>query len=406
MVIKTPTLYITLFAFVLGWWYLAFHSSTIPSDVVISPRQISLAEISPSSPYLNPLSRSKLHQALLGDTELMISLMAEWDTEARLLTTCVNSDIQRLPNDKYLKAQLLGRRIQARKYGVETTPYPEQFYDISDDAGIIHKTKQRERFLPQTYVAASFLLALTDPQQIVALPRGFRDLNEMFPKELLNRIPVDCGAYQTETLLKLSPDLAFVAPYSMPSTRQVLAEQGVELFTISNINTLEEVQDALIRVGEIAGKPEEAELLSLFMEAAVYALDNRLLVAPKRHWEVLYLNHFSKFSVPTRHTLMGSILSRLRINDFPLFNFSERRWQIPVEHEKLVRLNPQAIILSATSGTELKDLLMQHPAFRNIPAVKKGQIFTLAACVQDSPSQFAVLAYYDIVNALLEVCNP
>lgn len=400
---KSSRLYIFATAFVIGWWVLAFAPSSNTYTLVTAEHKSSLLETSSSSPYLYPISRQKLHQALLGNAEIMVSLMAEWDTEARLLAACEANNAQRLPGNKYLKAQLLGRRIQAREQGIDTTEYPPRFYETEDDAGALHESRRRERFLPQTYVAASFLLALTEPEQIIALPKGLRDLHSLYPSELLERIPLDCGPYQTESLVKLRPDIAFVAPYSMPTTRQALASQGIELFTISNINTLEEIQDALLKVGDVSGRPEEAELLALFMEAAICALDNRLLYAQKERRDVLYLNYFSKFSAPTQHTLTGSLLHRLNINQFAHLKASSNHWQIPLENEKIARLQPQAIILSAGNGNELKSLLLNHPAFRDVPAIKTGQIFAVEATVQDSSSQFAVLAYYDLVNALLEV---
>ncbi|MDP1835843.1 MAG: ABC transporter substrate-binding protein [Chlamydiales bacterium] len=400
---KSSRLYIFATVFVLGWWILAFAPSSNTYTLVTAAHKSSLLETSSSSPYLYPISRQKLHQALLGDAEIMISLMAQWDTEARLLAFCEASNSQRLSSNKYLKAQLLGRRIQAREQGIDTTEYPTRFNETADDAGAFHDSRRRERFLPQTYVAASFLLALTEPEQIVALPKGLRDLHNLYPAELLDRIPLDCGPYQTESLLKLRPDIAFIAPYSMPATRQALANQGIELFTISNINTLEEIQDALLKVGDVSGRPEEAELLALFMEAAICALDNRLLYAEKKKKDVLYLNYYSKFAAPTDHTLAGSLLHRLGINQFAHLKASSNHWQIPLENERIARLQPQAIILSASNGTELKSLVMNHPAFRDVPAIKTGQIFAVDASIQDSSSQFAILAYYDLVNALLEV---
>ena len=45
------------------------------------------------------------------------------------------------------------------------------------------------RFLPQTYAAASFLLAIAQPHEIIALPKGMRHLSQIYQPEKLALIP-------------------------------------------------------------------------------------------------------------------------------------------------------------------------------------------------------------------------
>lgn len=361
-----------------------------------------------TSAYLNPLSRQKVHEALLGNTELMLTLIAEWDTEAQLLAACNNIEPQRLANADYLQAQLLGRLILARSRGLTTErPFLPRPRAVDDDTGRrLSLDKQYRRFLPQTYISASFLLTLSPPDAIVALPKGLRDHTQIYPTGILDSVPLDCSPYHTEVLYRARPDVAFVAPYTLPATRQALLDKGIELFTISRVNSFEEVEESLLKVGDVTDSSDEAQLLSYFMQAAICALNNRLIEAnlyDSSNHDILYLNYYTRFSTPTSKTLTGSMFQRLGINRFSLLEEQrEQHWQIPLEQERIVHLNPKAIILSAVNAAEVRDYIMNNPAFQQVSAVQHNNIFTVDPVVQDFSSQFAVLAYYDLVKSLLE----
>lgn len=399
-------LYLPTILFVLLWWGCAFLPLTRVNPVNQTVEPSAERSLVQAAPYLAPLSRQKIHEALLGNIDLMLSLMAEWDTEAQLLAL-VDQNVQRLPASKYLRGQLIGRQMQARGKGSALETPPELTTVVDDAGSALSLTTDRTRFLPQTYVAASFLIALSPPEQIVALPKGFREQTQVIPAAYANRVLMDIGPYQTELLAQYKPQLAFVAPYTLPATRQALLGLGAELFVIDRVDTIETIQSSLKRVGQAVGRAEEAELLALFMEAALCALDNRLNNAcPYRSNErpdTLYLNYYAKFSAPTCRTLTGHLLGRLGLNTFPaLAKASEDSWQISLEVEKIVEINPKAIILSSTHEASLKTMVLQHPALQQVSAVRNGRVYTVDEIVQDSPSQFAVLAYYDLVKVLID----
>ncbi len=407
-------IYLLAAVFILGWWYVAFDlwngqkSTPLATADLQHNRKATL-----SSPYLAPLSRQRIHEALLGDTQLMASLIAEWDAEAQLLAAVGHEKIQRLPNDTFLRAQYLGRKLRSRLDGMCREGSQEVTTVFDDRGNSIEPSEAPRRFLPQTYVAASFLLALAAPEQIVAVPSGMRRLTQLYPSELMDNISLDVSPYNTERLFREEPDVAFVAHYSQPSTLEALRSQGIELFTLSHVDSFEEIQDALMRVGHVAGKPEEAELLTLFMEASFCALDNRLAVAQidassRNASDVLYLNHFTHFSAPSLQTFTGKLLQQLGINKLPMsLPGAEHQWQIPLYQEHIVRFRPKAIVLSTAESDILRERMLNNPAFRDVPAVQNKRIYTVDADVQDSPTQFSVLAYYDLVHTVLELgANP
>lgn len=321
----------------------------------------------------------------------MLSLMTTWHTEAQLIEEYEHTTAYSLSKKNYLKAQLLGRAIEAKQS-------EDRALKVVDDAGNLHERREQRRFLPQCYASASFLLALVPTEQIVALPKGFRS-STLFPSPLLDEISFEYSPAQTELLCSLKPDIAFVSSYSQPTA---FLHRGIELFIVTKMGSLEEIEKMLVKVGSICGKADRAELLALFMRAAVCALNNRLLLAQCSSEGVLYLNHFSKFSIPKKRTLTGDLLDRLGINQ-GIVEAGVNCWLTPITHEKIVQINPRAIIVSALQAQELRLFLLTHPTFQGVEAVRENRIYTLDANTQGQSSQFSLLAYYDIVSTLLEI---
>ena len=314
--------------FISLWWFLAFMPrGTLESSASLIDTQSEFNEAL-DSPYLASLSRSRLHKALLGDVDLMAGLIAEWEAEAELLQQSKLAHPLRLTRAQFLRAQALSHKIRRRRSGLQ-----DMSIEVSCDQERLETSRGIQRYLPQTYVAASFLLALTSPEEIVALPHDMRQMTQLYPKELLDPIKLDLTPYNTERLWQARPSIAFVASYSHPSTCSALRQQGIELCTLSEVNSIEQVQAALLQVGDKIDRKEEAELLSLFMEAALCALDNRLLLhqqTKSKLENVLYVNYFSYFTAPSQRTLTGKLLKRLNINGLsPLQAQGHTDWQIP-----------------------------------------------------------------------------
>jgi len=386
------------------WWIVAFlprgfvenHDETLEAPQKICE--------SLEAPYLASLSRSRLHKALLGDVDLMAGLIAEWDAEAELLEQSEVTHARRLPKDQFLRAQTLTHRIRRRHSGL-TDPYLA-------DPRLVSQTKQDSpspQYLPQTYVAASFLLALTSPDQIMALPSEMRRITQLYPSELTRQIKLALSPYNTQRLWEARPAVAFIASYSQPATCAALRQQGIELCTLSDVTSIEQVQSALLQVGSKVGREEEAELLALFMDAALCALDNRLMLHQQTAPEVenvLYVNYYSSFTAPSQRTLTGKLLKRLRINELaPLQAQGHSDWQIPLTQEQLQRCEPDRILLSCAQSSWLRHQLLTNPSMHSLPAVRNGRIYALDPEVQNSPSQFAILAYFDLVHSLMQGVN-
>lgn len=397
-------------ATILTWWTLAFkqHSSDIPSSSIqVSQKQ---KEHPPVIKYLSPMQRETLRSALSGDYTLMIKLITDWDHDAQIMEQFGFQDVKRLPQNDFLRCQLVARQINnSSPNDLNRLHYYYRTTHVVDDEGnLFDLSKAYRRFLPQSYVAASFLLALSEPDSIVALPKGMREQEHVYPLKITNLIALDTDRYNTEKLYDAKPEIAFVADYSHPSTIQALQKQGIPLFTLKYVNSPEEIQNALLRIGNIIDRPLEAELLNYFVEAAMQAIDNRFKIlnasfnSSEKSPKVLFLKHHLMFSTPTSNTLTGKLLKRIGVKHLIGDESAKNKfaWTIPIHQEQILQIDPDYIIICTNALDISKINILKEPLFRTLASKQNKRIAFVDDTVQESPSQYMVLAYYDLFSAL------
>ncbi len=404
-----------MISFVFGWWTLALQAPSAPTKAASLSHAIDLS-ISTSAlmAELGPLQRQLLHEALAGNTHLMIDFISQWDKEAAALSKRGVEGIQMLPKNDYLQAHAIAQLIHTSTAG-HLNHLNRQFRikTVYDDAGNpfhLEHSCESTRFFPQTHLTASFLLAIAPLCEIIALPAGLRTLPQLYSPFLVNQIPDSSERYDSEKIFAKKPHLAFTAHYTHPSTLARLRKQGIPIFTIAHIDTLADIPQALLKIGHAANHPLEATLLARFIEASFIAIDNRLRathqlcctnVKPKK---LLYLSHSSHYTVPTTRSLTGQLLQRALFH-FPTFTFpiknSTTHWSYPFEKENIHQSQADCVILSTKPG--LKDLPFDLAIFQDLPAFKNNSLLCLDENVQTSPTQYIVLAYFDLHVAFLKL---
>lgn len=394
--------------FIIGWWILAFHplAQPIPSLAVKSSQSLALN----TSTLLQELSlfdRETIHRALTGDLPSILKLIEEWDRDAQLLADRGVVGIERLSDEALLQAQVLGYLLthSSQEY-LHQLNCKMNLEWMEDDIGrFLHIQDHFHHFLPQSYLAASFLLAIAHPDEIIALPKGLREQKQIYPPHILAKVPVDVGQIYSERLYLKKPDLAFVAPYSHPPSLEALRNQHISLYSLHYVNTIQEIKEALLKVGHASNHILEAQLLATFMDACFLAIDNRLCALNERFpssetpRKFLYLSHRQHYSLPTTKCLTGQLMARA-LKHCPhlsgVIPENSHEWRIPLEQEQIVQLNPELVIIS--SYAPLQKTL--DPALRQTQAYKLNQVFYVDEEIQDSPTQYIALAYFDLFQAL------
>jgi iron complex transport system substrate-binding protein len=379
------------------------HSNSLPERTILDPA-------------ITSIDRSILHQALSGDFQLMARLIADWDIDAQILDSRGFEGIKRIDRSDFLHSQSLIRILQNKEAAKQSSTFLRKHnYYVVDDTGCrIDLNQSFNKFLPQSYAAASLLLSLVPPDQIAALPRSLREQTHLYPEALTNQIPLDIDRYNSEKLFQAKPEVAFVAHYSHPATIQALTNQGVLLYTMRNIKTLPDISEELTHMGCIINKPLEAELMNIFIDAAIAAIDNQQSVlihhfkqSNEKLPRVLVVNFHQSFSVPTTNSLTGQILSHMQSLDisldYAMSSDQADEWMAPINKERLRNLNPDYLIIATENEEALAKEIRNDKALQEISAIRNNRLIFVDEAILHSPSQYVVLAYHNLIQALASV---
>lgn len=391
-------IYLPIFCFILGWWAIAFHGSSI-STRLISHNKTNAILPTNHQQGLSEIKRPHLQEALAGNIKLMNQFIIDWDIDAQLLQDQGFTDAKRLPLPVIIRSREVVHQLNLN---LEHQPSQEIIFD---DAG--HKfllETPYHRFLPQTYAVASFLLAIAPIHEILALPSQLRKQTQLFPESITSQIPLDIDRYNGEKLFLAGPEVAFIAHYSNPTTVEVLSKQGAIIYTMRNPATIDDVTAELLNIGHLVNRPLHAELLKIFMDATFLALDNRLLLQEEQP-TLLYLNYHHNYAVPTLKTLTGQLLGRLTKWDISLKYVKETQssdnWMLPIDKERILNLDPDILIIAAENSFFLETEIRNDSALKQLKSVRNNQLIIVDETIQHSPSQYILLAYYDLIHPLL-----
>lgn len=404
-----PTLFLYLFlsCFIVGWWVLAFRPISYNPILTIETSQSLALKTSTLLEELSPLQRDDLQRALAGDVPSMLKLIDQWDQDALLLANKGVPGIQRLSTEIFLQAHVLAKLIlDSSPTSLHQLNCKMNLEWIHDDSGrLLHIEDHFHHFLPQTYCAASFLLAIADPHEIIALPKGLRYLKQFSSADILAKVPTDISQMTSERLNLKKPDLAFVAPYSHPPALEALRNQDIALYSLNYVNTVEEIQEALLKVGHTSNHILEAQLLAIFMDASFLSIDNRLRALQEKGngsqvaRKFLYLSQRQHYALPTRKCLTGQLMARALSHCSHLNGHipdAQGEWRIPFEQEQILQSAPDVMIISTYAPfTSSIDLALQETQ-----AFKSNQLFYIDEEIQESPTQYIVLAYFDLFQAI------
>lgn len=374
---NSPLLYVGTLFLIFCWWFSAFKQPATVITTSISKQ----VEHAPAQLQLPPLDRETLLKALNGDVALMQQLIFQWQLEAELAKHHGFQRVASLSSEDFWRSQLLANHLIPKRQPIEGT------------------------ILPQTEFSAAVLLALLAPEEITAIPNTLRYHAQLFNKEAIDAIPLDIDRYRAEELFLKKPLLAFVAHYTEPTVLQTLRNQKIPLVSITQVNDLETICQSIQQVGEAVNCAEKAELLSLFLQAAIYAIDTHFSIWLQTHTppeRLLYLSYYRHFTTPSQKPLVGQLLKRSGLALSPLQQraLAHHDWTLPVTQEDIVADNPDLLILSSFGTNHALEQMQSSPAFATLAARQLNRIVTVEDAVQQMLSQHLVLAYLDIFQAV------
>lgn len=212
-----------------------------------------------------------------------------------------------------------------------------------------------------------------------------------FPAEA-QKIPIvgDTINPNIETIIALKPQVVLVSTASQIETfTKQLESQDIAVF-VTNPNSLEEINQSILKIGDLFGKANEAKQIVENLSARVSAVEAKLR-------GVQAVEVFVQISKEPLFTVgKTSFLTELIARAGGVSVTKDVATGYPkLSKETALALNPQAIILS-----DSEDDREPNDVFVNSPAMKNGKVFKIKSDILTRPSPRIIDALEQIAKDL------
>ncbi len=274
----------------------------------------------------------------------------------------------------------------------------ESFPKTIDAGGGRTLTLERppRRIVSLTISVDEILSGLVDPSRIQAVSYLAAEptLSNVLPwaEKIPRKIHPDI-----EQILALEPDIVFLLENSRAEILQALLDARVPVVLIHIQNSIQDVKNDILKIGNSVGEEAKAKELIAQMDKKLEAIAAKMQAVKKRPRVMVY--HFS-----------GSTAGKVRTIDEIIrlaggINISAEKGvvgTVKISEEKIVEWNPEVLLLSGYSpGKEtFADAVRANPAFQTVSAMKNNRVCVIPGKYFLSTSQYIVEGVEAIAQAL------
>ena len=283
-------------------------------------------------------------------------------------------------------------------------PESKPLYTLTDATGTkVSFTKKPERIVSLSISTDEILLDLVEPKRIVALTKYVDDEGISNATDKAKAVKGRVQAGNPEAILALRPDLILLPDFSSADTIQSLREMQQPVYVYKTPYNLADVRACIKELGQVVGEEAAAQLILQRMEARLSQLQQKMGPIPATEQKrVIFMSDKGAYYSP-EHSFNDICKHAQVVNALSQLHFAK---PITVGQEEIVRLNPDAFILSGwVDSTDqepaaLAHNLSQDPSYASVKAVKNKAIYTLPAKHLLCLSQYMVEASYDLARAV------
>ena len=283
-------------------------------------------------------------------------------------------------------------------------PESKPLYTLTDATGTkVSFTKKPERIVSLSISTDEILLDLVEPKRIVALTKYVDDEGISNATDKAKAVKGRVQAGNPEAILALRPDLILLPDFSSADTIQSLREMQQPVYVYKTPYNLADVRACIKELGQVVGEAAAAQLILQRMEARLNQLQQKMGPIPATEQKrVIFMSDKGAYYSP-EHSFNDICKHAQVVNALSQLHFAK---PITVGQEEIVRLNPDAFILSGwVDSTDqepaaLAHNLSQDPSYASVKAVKNKAIYTLPAKHLLCLSQYMVEASYDLARAV------
>lgn len=277
-------------------------------------------------------------------------------------------------------------------------------YTVTDATGhkvpLAHKPT---RIISLSISTDEILLDLVAPSRIAAVTKyaddgGISNVVDK-AKQVQGRI------YDTnpEAILALKPDVIILPDFTSQDTVQSLRDMQLAVYVYKTPSDLAGIKACITELGRVVGEEKRAAQLLAGMDADLAKLKARLGNIPlDKQKRVIFMGEKGAYYSPDHsfndicaQAQVRNALAELKLNK-----------QLTIAHEEIVRLNPDAFVLSGWINKDeqepaaLAHNLRHDASFSTVQAVRDDAIYTLPAKHLLCLSQYIVEAPKDLAVAV------
>jgi len=260
--------------------------------------------------------------------------------------------------------------VAAVYLGSAATPEPEKSYKtlsgehqaLRDAVGHTPARKNYQRIASSSGYADELLLALAEPERIVALSgQGYRSDLDSF--RYGNRTLIS-GPGDLERLLSLRVDLLLITHFGGQADLARASEGGIEVFDLGDMRGLATLEENVLAVATLLGDRARGERLWRSWSQQLRAIA-RDIPDSERKGAIYIAIYANKVYGGTRGTSYHDVLTAAGLNDLAAEKY--RDWP-QYDPEQLLALDPPLIV---TEGG-MSEQICNHTWLRSLRACARG----------------------------------
>lgn len=265
--------------------------------------------------------------------------------------------------------------LSGRKAFLLTPPVLNSKISVTETSEPLYHTAAK--VVSVDYRSDEILLSLLPPERIIALSLDADNPEMSNIVQQAASIPLRLDL-NVERILSLNPDVVVVGQVSLDDPLAMLESAGVRVIRLNSANTLSEIQQNIISIGNGVGESEAAARLVEEMKQRLSTV--RAATESLRHPRTLYV-YVGGASTETagKDTYIDELLEIAGAVNVAKEAGVNSWGTLPVE--KAIELNPEIIIYADSTGRD-KTLevvptpdLAHNPVWKDILAVKTGRVY-------------------------------
>ncbi|HNZ65940.1 MAG: ABC transporter substrate-binding protein [Planctomycetes bacterium] len=246
-----------------------------------------------------------------------------------------------------------------------------------------------KKIIAQPVGIAEILYAILPHERLIAFHNTIQDSNtSILAKKIDNKNIFSSN--QTEIVIKLQPDIVFVASYTSHEFQKTLQQANIPLINVGEANTIPEILQQISILGKITGEQGNAQNLIQNIQNIL----QKYIVNSEKPVRVLSYTPFYK-TVAGTHTTFDSICQTLNIQNIATQNNIEGFHR--VEAEWILQQNPDILIVTTEQEKKLiqNDILLQQTN-----ATKTNNIHAIPSQHLTPVSQYILLGIHDLYKII------